>query len=591
MKHFVTSVDTAIALDQFLQRAEVAAATASARSLLIQIFSGKVADNWIEALTQQLQTALPSAVIVGATSSGEIVEGEIKSHSTAISMLCFDDTELHVVALPSRWGGEFETGNEIGDSFCNLENLRGILLLAPTTTLDCAWLLEGIETRLPGVTLFGGGACGDDSIGPALVFGLGKRFEAGAVAVALCGASLRIELDLFLGWEGVGPNMTLTDAGDNRIRTIDNEPAIDIYRRYLYIEPGDELFMLEFPLLVERAGHIMARNPLNSDEQGGVTLVADVHSGENVRIGYLNIDTVIETVRGAYAALQAFRPQAILLYSCVCRRFALHQEVELETTPFQNLAPVAGFFTFGEFTRMGDHLQLLNSSQVGVALREGKGKPDDDESRPHAFEEIDPFRARHLRVTSRLFQFISALTEELEAANLQLQHKAEHDALTGAANRHRLDPQLQRELSRAERHGHPLSVIMFDVDHFKRINDDWGHPAGDYVLKILAQTVREHLREHDTLFRFGGEEFLIMLPEEGVEAAVVVAEKIRKQVSELGLEFSGKPLPQVTVSFGVATAPQNGNTPGALVEAADAALYRAKQGGRNRVVVANHGSG
>ncbi len=588
MRHFVSEIEDAAEIDAFLRQPDVAAATATARSVLIQLFSARRSHDWIASLTQRLHSALPTATVVGASSSGEIAQGKTLQGATVLSLLCFNATELHPRIVTSRRGAEFATGDEIATTLSGLQNLRGILLLAPPAALDCARLLDGIEARLPGVTVFGGGAAAEDTDAPALVFGQGKILASGVIAVGLCGETLRIETDLLLGWEGLGPTMTLTDVDHNRIRTIDGRPAIDIYRRYLNIEPGDELFLLEFPLLLERDGHTLARNPLYSDAQGAVTLVADVHSGECARFGYLDIDTVIETVRGSYAAIQAFRPDALLLYSCVCRRFSLQQDVELEIAPFQRLAPVAGFFTYGEFARRGNGLQLLNSSQVVVAMREGGGET----TAPHAgdlpFAETDHFRTRHLRVTSRLFQFVSVLTEELEKANRQLQHQAEHDALTGAYNRHRLEPAMKTELSRAERHHHPLSLVMFDVDHFKRVNDQLGHATGDYVLQALVQAVRKRLRTHDAVFRYGGEEFLILLPEVDLEGAAAVAEKARAEIAATALLFKGEPLPRVTVSFGVASAPRHGRTLRELLETVDSALYRAKQSGRNRVVIAPH---
>ena len=402
-------------------------------------------------------------------------------------------------------------------------------------------------------------------------------------AVGFQSETLQIVTDLFFGWEALGPRMTLTDVVDNQIRTIDNQPAFNVYSRYLSIDPGEELFLLEFPLLVERGGNTLARNPVSCDAQGAVSMVADVHSGETARLGYLDIDTVMEDTRGTFAALQAFHPEAIFLYSCICRRFFLQQEAELETLPFQQLAPVAGFFTYGEFIRLGGKLQLLNSSQVVVALRENQ-KPDSNNVRKmQAYSDNDHFRMRHIRVTSRLFQFIGALTEEVEEANRILRHEAEHDALTGAYNRHRLEDDLQQELSRSKRHDHPLSLVMFDIDHFKRINDEFGHITGDYVLKMVAHKVWEILRKHDVMFRYGGEEFLLLLPETALPGALAVANKARAEIETLSLSYDGVTLPKVTASFGVVTAPQHGRSVSELLGVVDAALYRAKQGGRNRV--------
>lgn len=583
MKHFLGNVVTLEEVGAFLKRPDVQEAAGSASAVLVQVFSGRADAPWIESLTEQIHSAMSYAVVAGASSSGEIAEGRVLVGTTVLSLLCFSDTNLHPVLLDCHHGAEYPTAEAIGRAFSELKHLRGILLLAPPVSLNCARLLDGIQVQLPGVTLFGGGAGAGETGEKSLVFGVEGAFESGVLAVGFQSETLQIVTDLFFGWEALGPRMTLTDVVDNKIYTIDNQPAFNVYSRYLSITPEEELFLLEFPLLVEREGHTLARNPVSCDTQGAVSMVADVHSGETARLGYLDIDTVMEDTRGTFAALQAFQPEAIFLYSCVCRRFFLQQETELETLPFQQLAPVAGFFTYGEFIRLGGRLQLLNSSQVVVALREGDKRSLDEVREMRAYADSDHYRMRHIQVTSRLFQFIGALTEEVEEANRLLQHEAEHDALTGAYNRHRLEGDLQEELSRAKRYDHSLSLVMFDLDHFKRINDEFGHITGDYVLKTVARMVWGILRKHDAMFRYGGEEFLLLLPETDLQGALAVAEKARTAVEELSLSYNGKELPMVTVSFGVASAPQHGKNVADLLESVDAALYRAKQGGRNRV--------
>ena len=583
MKHFLANVKTLEEITDFLARPEVQKAAGSASAILVQVFSGRVDASWIESLTKKIQSIMPHAVVAGASSSGEISEGRVLVGATVLSLLCFSSTNLHPVLLDCHRGSEYVTAEAIGRAFSELKHLRGILLLAPPASLDCARLLAGIQVQLPGVTLFGGGAGAEETGGRSLVFGAEGAFESGVFAIGFQSEVLQIVTDLFFGWAALGPRMTLTDVADNKIYTIDNQPAFNVYSRYLSIEPGEELFLLEFPLLVERDGNTLARNPVSCDAQGTVTMVADVYSGEAARLGYLDIDTVMEDTRGTFAALQAFQPEAILLYSCVCRRFFLQQETELETLPFQQLAPVGGFFTYGEFIRLGGKLQLLNSSQVVVALRESDKQASSEVSDMQAYANSDHYRMRHIRITSRLFQFIDALTEEVEEANRMLQHEAEHDALTGAYNRHRLEEDLQEELARAKRYDHPLSLVMFDIDHFKRINDEFGHITGDYVLKTVARMVWGVLRKYDAMFRYGGEEFLLLLPETDLQGALAAAEKARATIEDLSITYNGRELPNMTVSFGVAVAPQHGKTVAELLEAVDAALYQAKQGGRNRV--------
>jgi diguanylate cyclase (GGDEF)-like protein len=163
-----------------------------------------------------------------------------------------------------------------------------------------------------------------------------------------------------------------------------------------------------------------------------------------------------------------------------------------------------------------------------------------------------------------------------------LRQQALRDPLTGLYNRRHLDAALARELERTAEHQTPLSLIIADIDHFKRINDTWGHAAGDAVLQMVAQALSHQVRSTDVVCRMGGEEFVLVLPDTPLEVASRRAERVRALL-ESTCALQDPPVGRVTVSLGVAAAPAHGQTSGALLAAADAALYRAKAAGRNRV--------
>ena len=161
---------------------------------------------------------------------------------------------------------------------------------------------------------------------------------------------------------------------------------------------------------------------------------------------------------------------------------------------------------------------------------------------------------------------------------------ASHDPLTALANRRSAVRRLEAERANALRHGDPLSVLMIDLDHFKRVNDRWGHAGGDLVLVATAQVLRDELRGADLGSRHGGEEFLAILPATGPDQALDVAERIRAHIARLRVVLPGATA-TITASVGIATF-EAGESVTALIERADAALYRAKAGGRNRVAAA-----
>lgn len=174
---------------------------------------------------------------------------------------------------------------------------------------------------------------------------------------------------------------------------------------------------------------------------------------------------------------------------------------------------------------------------------------------------------------------------ELRALQERLRDQAVHDPLTGLYNRRFLEESLNRELIAAERHGYPVGVIMADLDHFKHVNDRYGHVAGDEVLRHVGRVMQHTLRGSDICCRYGGEEFVAVLPRVTEAVALERAEQLRRAVAATST-FYGPSQITVTSSFGVAIFPDAGRTGPELVIAADRAMYAAKDAGRNRVEVA-----
>jgi diguanylate cyclase (GGDEF)-like protein len=189
----------------------------------------------------------------------------------------------------------------------------------------------------------------------------------------------------------------------------------------------------------------------------------------------------------------------------------------------------------------------------------------------------------YLRVGNILYRFLAGGNVEAEYHE-ELYRLAIHDALTGLYNKRYMMDYLQRELDRSARYGRPLALILFDIDHFKAINDTMGHLAGDVTLRDLAERLRSQICKDDLLARYGGEEFAAVLTETDRATAAELAEQLRRSVEDVSFTFEGRPF-SVTISLGVASIHGDESLiPQSLIRQADECLYRAKREGRNRVI-------
>jgi len=171
---------------------------------------------------------------------------------------------------------------------------------------------------------------------------------------------------------------------------------------------------------------------------------------------------------------------------------------------------------------------------------------------------------------------IRQMKDELERLGIE-------DPLTGCFNRRKLHDDIEIAFSRAKRPEEHISILMIDLDHFKSVNDNHGHMAGDVVLKTIVTEINHQLRDYDTLYRYGGEEFIVILPESNEEHARIVAERVRSAVSNTQIRIDGELFVSVSTSIGISTFPEDASEEDGLLHSADQAVYEAKERGRNRV--------
>ena len=203
---------------------------------------------------------------------------------------------------------------------------------------------------------------------------------------------------------------------------------------------------------------------------------------------------------------------------------------------------------------------------------------------------VKPFHPHEMQVRIRAGRRIVELQSELVQARDQLRIQATHDTLTGLLNRGAILDRLEKEIQRSRRQESTLAAAMCDIDHFKQVNDDYGHQPGDAVLKEVARRLRDALRTYDAIGRYGGEEFLAIMPACDPAQAAALGERLRSCISETPMAVTDPPL-AVTISVGVSQADELTKRDAAdLIRQADDALYAAKRNGRNRVEMAPQGN-
>jgi diguanylate cyclase (GGDEF)-like protein len=269
----------------------------------------------------------------------------------------------------------------------------------------------------------------------------------------------------------------------------------------------------------------------------------------------------------ALKLLQVVKPDLILLDLMMPQMNGLEVCSKLKTAP--ELAEIPIIF----ITASKEQEHLLQAFQKGAV---------DYISKPFEDLELLARVQTHLELKFAREELKKMLHQQKELIQ-ELERLAHTDSLTGVWNRRYLFTLVEQELKRSRRYQRPFAVIMIDIDYFKKINDTYGHTIGDEVLIVMAQTVLNCLRTVDFFGRIGGEEFMALLPETDIDAAVMVAERIRENVETTGILTQEQQI-FITVSIGVATHKLGDETVNVIIQRADKALYQAKNFGRNQVV-------
>lgn len=367
MKSFNTYYTDQESLELFIEEKNIQ----NSSSLLIQIFSGLIDKMFIKTLLAELTLLLPDAVIIGSSTDGEILNGKVSSEKVVLNFTQFEHTTLKSAAVQHRTNGYY-SGQYLAKELIG-ENTRLMIAFADGLHTNGEEFLNGIVSVNDEVIVAGGHAGDDFAFTKTFVFTKEYILEEGAVAVTLNSTRLQVHTDYSFNWHPIGNELTVTKAEGNRVYTIDGKSAVDTYAYYLgeEIAKGLPRIGIEFPLIANRNGLDIARAIMSKEDDGSLIVAGNLYTGEKVRIGFADTKDIIYASQNIVNRVSAKPSEGIFIYSSTARKYLMKGEIESEILPLQEISPVAGFFTYGEFFTLGKK-ELLNQSMTLVSLSESK---------------------------------------------------------------------------------------------------------------------------------------------------------------------------------------------------------------------------
>lgn len=553
---------------------------------LFRIYSEDMDFEHIQHVCDVLDREMPDALYLGCTANANIVDGALANAKIILSCTVFEyeTTQAKILQFPFLEENVKEDVDELKKCCEANPWVNAVEMHATIMDMSMKEFCDEMSTLDKDIQVFGGGAFNpnmDDET--AVVFSKGNGLlEHGIVFLLLGGQDFHARSTFISGWKPLKRKFQITKADREVLYELDGKPAFDIYQRFLKINKNDKFFSntLEFPLFMAHGDVDILRCPLAVNDDDSLVMSSDVQEDAIVRLAYGDPETILSSIRHDGQKIADFQPEVIQTFSCAARRaFWGDENISDETIPFNSVAPTSGFYTHGEFLRMDGDMLNFNVTLVIAAMREGEPKSDKIVNIYDAQKD----NIEKIPIIWRFVSFIEASTAELEEMNERLALTSITDGLTKLYNRAEIERRIRAALDKRakKKFANNLSLIMLDIDNFKKVNDIYGHKEGDHVIQALADVLRDTTTDVPVSYlgRWGGEEFMILLSESDEDEAAALAEKIRSAFASISYEIA----PCQTVSIGVTQAKDNEGAD-TLYNRVDKALYTAKANGKNQVV-------
>ncbi len=553
--------------------------------VLMQLYNPKT-DAGDDAIVDYINSNCSNACLIGITCANIAdKEYDISENPIELNVTYFYKTKLIEYDFDMTDATGFIAGRIMNEALQEISDTKCMMVCySCSSTVIHSFTSEFRHHSLP---LFGAKAGRSiRALNTAKVYG--KRASSnGIVAILFSSEDLRLYMDNCLGFKEIGVEMLVTKTeGDNIISEIDHRPATEVYSKYLNVRPGKYFVqnVCEFPMIFHWEDCVVARVPSAYGDDNSIHFTSEVRKGEAFRLSYGDADNLLYIINKSVKGIKKFNPEAIFLFECGNRVRFLKDRAVCELDSFRTISSELSLAVgYAElfFSSTGNG-GALNSALVSVGLTENPSAKneirscvnfiDDDEEPQEDERDYIPF-------VDRILHFLEKTSSELDSLNKELGKKASTDQLTRIYNRWELEHKINDVLDLCSSDNSPASIIFMDIDHFKHINDTYGHDVGDMVLRASVELIRDELKPHHVFGRWGGEEFIYVLPNVALDEAAEFAETLRAKIEENCFLT----VQHITMSFGV-TENIHSDTLDSFVKRADEALYTAKETGRNKVV-------
>ena len=387
------------------------------KSGLIQLFTSVTNEKKLKKRVAKLQKDFPQCQIVGSTTAGEIAKAKMYEDEIVISLSLFEKSRVKTTYTPHI---DAQSGVVAADSICDEETKALVLLSEGLRGEDYEGFIRGIKKHHPNILVAGGLAGDRFRLERTFVMHNGSVYDRGCVAVSFSGKELYADNRYNLNWYSVGKEFTITKASGRAIEEIDGENALELFKKYLgpNIFEHDISSLPDFQFLYKNGSTVISRTPMHI-EGNKIIFAAPIEEGQRVRFGFSNAASVISGAHQIASMMQNKPAEAIYIFSCIARKVLLGEVLENEFKAFENVAPTAGFFTYGEFYSTGANNALLNCTTTILTLSE---HPDRIRTKPA--QQPQAIRTKDNLTFKALTNFIEQTSSELSSnINLLQQYK------------------------------------------------------------------------------------------------------------------------------------------------------------------------